>query len=379
MENNGFTPDEIKQMETSLGKIVDGKLKPIQEWQEQKTKDDLENQNAVNDLLIKMKEFNSGKPGADLPFEQLISHKMATEFESRKSEFENFQHDRTARLKVELKTVGDMALSNISGGGATSFSNQPAILPSQLINARDLVPAVFSPTGDYTYWRETGTEGSISHQTEGSEKSQIDYDFTKVNKVEKYIAGFARFSKQLMTNLGWLQNTLPRLLQRDFYKKENDYFWDVMVTQATGFNTTSETHDAKALVDLLMGRLSENFNNSYILVHHMEVGRILKLLFDGGNYYGAGSIVGALDGSVRIAGTPVVGVSWAKSQDMAIAIDRDYVERIYTTPLSIEFSYEDYKNFTENKVTARIECQEEFNILLTDAVSKMDMGNSSSS
>lgn len=380
MENKeGFSEQELKQMEGSLTKIVDSKLQPINEWQQQKNIADKANQEAIDQLLVKIKELNSGAPGANLPVEEIVKQKMATEFISRKSEFENFQNDRTARIKIDLKTVGDMSLTNISGGGYTNYNNTPAVLPNQLINARDLVPAVFSENGDYTYWRETGTEGSISHQTEGSEKSQIDYDFTKVNKVTKYLAGFARFSKQLMTNMAWLQSTLPRLLQRDFFVKENDYFWDRMVTDATGYATTTEAHDGKAIIDVLMGRLGQNFNSSYVLCHPLAVGRILKLLFDGGYYFASGSIVGDQNGNVRIAGVPVIPVSWAKSYDDIVVIDRDYVERVYTTPLSIEFSYEDYKNFTENKVTARIECQEEFNVLLPQAVSTMDLGNSSSS
>jgi Phage capsid family. len=337
------------------------------------------NQDAVDLMLTRMKEMNSGAFTNKMTFGEAFKHKLQTEFEGRKSEFENFIHDKHARLKIDLKTVGDMSTGNITGDGVATYGSRQGIVPSQKVNLRDLIPVVESPTGLYVSYRETGTEGGIGIQTEGNEKSQIDYDFTELKQVQNYIAGFARFSKQLMTHLPFLMNTLPRMLQRDFYKKENDYFWDVFATNASGFSTTVETDDAKQIIDVLMGRLDQNFNNSFILCKHTEVGRILKLLYDNGNYFGAGSIVGTQDGLVRVAGTPIIGVSFAKSADKILVIDADYVERVQTTAMSIEFSYEDYKNFTENKVTARIECQEELNLLRTDAHSYVDMGNSSSS
>ena len=166
------------------------------------------------------------------------------------------------------------------------------------------------------------------------------------------------------------------MLLRDFYKKENAKFYAAVAANATGFNTTSETDDAKALIDVLMGRLDNDFNNSFILVKNSQKGRLLKLLYENGLYMGSGSVIGTPDGQIRIADTPVVGVSWV-TDDKIMVIDADFLERVETSSLRVEFSYEDSDNFQRNLVTARVECFEELNGLRWDAHSFHDLGNDS--
>jgi hypothetical protein len=79
-------------------------------------------------------------------------------------------------------------------------------------------------------------------------------------------------------------------------------------------------------------------------------------------------------GNIRIAGVPVIGASWV-TDDKALVVDADYLERVETESLRIEFSYEDADNFTKNLVTARIECFEDVNLLRTDAFIYGDFGN----
>ncbi len=365
-------------MEGTLTKIVDGKMKSITEWQTQKDEADKVNQEAVDKLLIKMKDGNGSlnfgkKSFGDVLFEELESKKSDLEYMEKSK-------DKDAKVRIELKQVGDMATgTNLSGDSQATYNQRQGLVPGQKINARDLIPSVTSETGTYVSYRETGSEGGIGLQTEGSEKSQIDYDLTEIKTVNGYIAGFARFSKQMMRNLPWLQTTMPRLLMRDFYKKENANFWDIVATQATGFSTTFETEDNLQIIDILMGRADADFTNSFVLCKNAQVGRLLKLLYGTGNYLGAGSVVGTPGGVVTISNTPIIGVSWAKSGDKIMVVDSDFIERVQTEALAVEFSYEDYKNFTENKVTARVECFENFNLLRTDAHSYADMGNSASS
>ncbi len=268
---------------------------------------------------------------------------------------------------VELKTVGTMTLgTNLTGDAQASYNPRQGIIPNQKINFRDLIPFVQSPTGIYVTYRETGGEGAIGAQIEGEPKEQLDYDFTEIKNVSGYIAGFVRFSKQLMFNLGWLQSTLPRLLLRDFYKKENATFYAAVAAAASGYDTTAETSNVKALIDFLMGRADSDFNSSFIIVKNSEKGALLKLMFENGYYAGSGSVIGTPDGSVRVADTPVIGASWATAGKIMI-IDNDFIERIETESLRVEFSYEDSDNFQKNLVTARVECFEDLNLLLPQA------------
>jgi hypothetical protein len=335
------------------------------------------NQEAVDNLLAETKRrSNNNFPQQRKTFGEVFADEIANQFESKQAEFKSFQKDKDAKLSITLKTVGDMTLPvNLSGNGQASYGLNQGIVPNQKVNIRDLIPSTQSPTGIYVTYRETGGEGGITTQTEGSAKSQKDYDMTEVRVVSGYIAGFSRFSKQMMFQLPWLQTTLVRMLLRDFYKEENRKFYAAIALAATGFSTTAETDDNKAIIDLLYGRADQDFNNSFILGKNNMVGRMLKLMYGNGYYAGSGSVVGTPNGQVSISGVPVIGASFATS-DKVMVIDNDFIERVETDSLRVEFSYEDADNFTKNLVTARVECFEDLNLLRTDAHSFLDLGNS---
>ena len=305
-------------------------------------------------------------------FGEAYNEAIAEAFESKQAEIKHFQKDKNAKLTIDLKTVGTMTLTdNLSGDGVASYNQRQGLVPAQKVNFRDLIPTAISPSGLYVTYRETGTEGSIGIQSEGGLKSQIDYDLTEVKVVSDYIAGFARFSKQMMFQLPFLQNTLQRMLLRDFYKKENATFFAAMAN-GTGSTTTSATVDAEQLVDWIANQLAANFDASFALVSYQQWARLLKT--KPMDYSVPGGVVIDPSGNIRIAGVPVIGASWV-TDDKAVIIDSNYVERVETEGLRVEFSYEDSDNFQRNLVTARVECFEDINLLRTDAIIYADFGN----
>jgi ribosomal protein L9 len=306
-------------------------------------------------------------------FGEAYNEAIAEAFEAKQAELKEFQKNKNAKLTIDLKSVGTMTLGdNLSGDGVANYNQRQGLVPAQKINMRDLIPTAVSPTGLYVTYRETGSEGSIGVQSEGIAKSQIDYDLTEVKVVSDYIAGFARFSKQMMFQLPFLQNTLQRMLLRDFYKKENATFFSTVSLAATGSTTTSATVDAEQLVDWIANQLAANFDASFALVSYQQWARLLKTKPN--DYSVPGGVVIDPSGNVRIAGVPVIGASWV-TDDKALIIDSNYVERVETEGLRVEFSYEDSDNFQKNLVTARVECFEDINLLRTDAVIYADFGN----
>jgi ribosomal protein L9 len=299
-------------------------------------------------------------------FGEAYNEAIAEAFEAKQAELKEFQKNKNAKLTIDLKSVGTMTLgNNLSGDGVATYNQRQGLVPAQKINMRDLIPTAVSPTGLYVTYRETGTEGSIGIQTEGNAKSQIDYDLTEVKVVSDYIAGFARFSKQMMFQLPFLQNTLQRMLLRDFYKKENSTFFTAVSTAATGSTTTSASVDAEQLVDWIANQLDANFEASFALVSYAQWADLLKTKPT--DYSVPGGFVIDANGNVRIAGVPVIGASWV-TNDKALIIDANYLERVETEGLRVEFSYEDSDNFQRNLVTARVECFEDINIMRTDAI-----------
>jgi len=373
--------DELKSIETAVKSATESveKMKAANEAAIADVKNDVaevkaavvtmdeaakKNQAALDQLIAEKaakKVDNKTKSFGDAFAEQ-----MAEAFEAKQAEIKEFQKNKNAKLTIDLKAVGTMTLgNNLSGDGVATYNQRQGLVPAQKINMRDLIPTAVSPTGLYVTYRETGTEGSIGIQTEGNAKSQIDYDLTEVKVVSDYIAGFARFSKQMMFQLPFLQNTLQRMLLRDFYKKENSTFFTAVSTAATGSTTTAASVDAEQLVDWIANQLDANFEASFALVSYAQWADLLKTKPT--DYSVPGGFVIDANGNVRIAGVPVIGASWV-TNDKALIIDANYLERVETEGLRVEFSYEDSDNFQRNLVTARVECFEDINIMRTDAI-----------
>lgn len=432
----GFTPEEkadlqvaIKGLESALeqknktaindavtkhvGTINDA-IQKFGDWKTEKDETDKKNQQALDNLLVQMKESQIGLakkaevrsfhqafveeltkpdnlkgldrlrkgerfrleiPGfVDMTSPGIFSTVTSDGMKRGESEFDK----KMNAPSIETKTVGDMTSSNLTGDPVATYSPRQVILPAQKVNARELFPTVRSETGLYVQYKESGGEGAIGIQTEGSAKSQIDYDFTEVKTVSKYIAGFARFSKQLRRNLPFLQGTLPRLLQRDFFKKENRYFWDVMFTNATSYSST-ETDDVKQVMDMIGQQMQNDFMASYTIMSWVAMTRMNKLLYTNGYYQGSGGVLSQPDGSLRISGAPILPVTWIPTYDQSLTFDNDYIERVEVEGIAVEFFEQDGNNVTENKITARIECFEELNTMLSTSMLKMDLGNSASS
>jgi hypothetical protein len=275
------------------------------------------------------------------------------------------QMKSNGKFRIDLSDVKAMTLSaSLTGDAQASYALNASILPSQAINFRDLVPTVRSESGLYVFYKETATTNNIAAQTEGSNKGENTYALSEVKVVNDYIAGFSTFSKQMARSLPFLSTTLPRMLTRDFYKAENAAFFATVSAAATGSTTTAETNDLLQLVDYIANQKTANFVPSYALVSQLQMSRLLKATIAAGYYAGAGSVIVNPNGGITIWGVPVVSASWV-TDDKVLIFDSSYLERVEVEGLAIEFSYENGENFQKNLVTARIECYEDINLMLT--------------
>jgi hypothetical protein len=323
------------------------------------TRDEMQNQ--IDGLYANQKK---AEKKTVMSLDEAIMEKL----DGKMEEFEKSLKSSSGSYRIDLTDVKTMLLSNsLTGDPVATYAPNQAIFPSQKINFRDLVPTVRSTTGLYVYYQEnTGETNNIGKQTEGNDKGENDYDLTETKIVTNYIAGFSTFSKQMSKSLPFISQTLPRLLQRDFFKKENALFFATVSAAATGSTTTSETNDLLQLIDYIGNQKAANFNSSYVLVSESQMGKLLKATVTAGYYAGNGSVVVNPNGGMTIWGTPVVSASWV-TNDKALVIDSDYIERVETESLAIEFSYENGTNFQKNLITARIECMEEINLMLNSS------------
>ena len=313
--------------------------------------------------------INTGAKQEVKTFKQIMSEAVEKNFK----DIANVKKGSPFTLEISLKEVGDMTTSNVTGDTVINYGRN-AILPATKTNMRDLIPTSNSSTLVQAYYREGAGEGSVAAQTEGSAKSQLDIDFTEVNVVNDYIAGYVRYTKQLNKSLPFMQSTLPRILLRRFYDAENSIFFAAVAAAATGSTTTSETDDVKAIIDYIANQRTAKYAASYGLVSHNQLARLNKLTYTNGYYAASGGVVTNADGSMVISGVPIVPVDWA-TDDKILIIDRDYLERVEGESLKIEFFEQDGNNVTENKITARIECLEEINPMMPASMIYADLGN----
>jgi hypothetical protein len=162
---------------------------------------------------------------------------------------------------------------------------------------------------------------------------------------------------------------------RDFFKAENASFFSTVSTAATGSTAVGGlTNDVEEIIQLIGNQKTANFNASYALVSPAQMARLIIATFAKGYYAGAGAVVLNGVGGLTIFGTPVFEASWV-TDDKVLIFDRDYLERVEVEGLNVTFSYENGTNFTQNLVTARIECYEAVNLLLPTAAIFADLGN----
>lgn len=254
---------------------------------------------------------------------------------------------------VQFKAVGDMTTGNLTGDEPRSYNFDIVKFPAQKVNVADLVGSVNIDGGTYTYTVEGAGEGSIGAQTEGSSKSQRDYDFTTVDVTTDFIAGFARYSKKMRNNLSYITSAIPMLLRRDYFKAENSAFQTVLATDATASTEIFATAGSKSKMLINeIGKLEDaDYDINGIVVRPSDYLDILKTAKQD-----LESAVTYENGALRVAGVQVLKATWLPANKYYVG-DWSRVNKINTEGLSLEFSEVEGDNFVKNNITARIESQ----------------------
>jgi len=276
-----------------------------------------------------------------------------------KSITENFKGISEVRKgnALQVKAVGNMTLANLTGDAPRDYNLNVVMIPGQMVNVSDLVGSVNISGGTYTYPREGAGEGSIAAQTEGSSKSQRDYDFTMVDLATNFIAGFTRYSKKMANNLPFLTSFIPNALRRDYAIAENSIFNTVLAGAATA---SAQIITGKNKIEMLLNEIATQEGANYpvngIVVRPADYWDILKTEKSTGAGYGLPGIVTLEGGQLRINGIPIFKANWLAANKYYVG-DWSRVNKIVTEGLSLEFSETEGTNFVTNNITARIEAQ----------------------
>lgn len=348
-EVKGKTSEEVKSaidsLEVKYKETLANETKAIKDEFEAKLKEVQDHANKL-DVRLKEKSVNENSKG------DFLTKAISENFEQIKS----VENGNVKKFKTEIKAVGDMTLSaSLTGDQPRDYNFNVVSAPSPLINVSDLVGLRQISGGTYTYVRVVKGEGSISAQTEGSSKSQIDYDYTMVDVNTDYLAGFARYSKKMRNNLPFLQSSLPIELRRDYIIAENAKFQAVLAAAATASTLTSG-NEIERLLENVSVLAAANFGANGIVINPKDYFKIITTEKSTGAGYGLPGVVTMDGGQLRINGIPVYQATWVAENKYYVG-DWSRVNKIVTEGLSLEFSDSEGTNFVTNSITARIEEQ----------------------
>jgi HK97 family phage major capsid protein len=314
---NAIEAFEVKLTATNKAQF-ETELKAVTDALEAKFTADLKVvQDHADKLDVKLQERGSETKGED------------TLVKSIKDNFEGISNVRKGQA-FQTKAVGNMTLANLTGDEPRVYNNNVVMTPGQLLNVADLVGSVNIAGGTYTYPRETGGEGSITTQTEGSSKAQKDYDITMVDLATNFIAGFTRYSKKMANNLPFLTSFIPNALRRDYAIAENTIFNTVLAAAATA---SAQIITGKNKIEMLLNEIATQEGLNYpvngIVVRPADYWDILKTEKSTGAGYGLPGIVTLENGQLRINGIPLYRANWLAANKYYVG-DWSRVNKIVT-------------------------------------------------
>jgi len=285
---------------------------------------------------------------------------------------------------LDTKAVGNMTEAvNLTGDIPRQYAPQVYALPNRKVHIRSLLPVGTISTGLFTFPKETGGEGDVAPQVQGSSKAQIDFDITMTDAPAQYIAGFVRISRQMLDDVPAMTSFLQARLLEKYLLAEDAQLLNGSGTapNLTGLTinaaapTGAATVDVEQLVQAIAQVSAGNYSANGILINPTDWANIMNTRPTNAAYSLPGSTVVTTDGSLTIAGIPVF-------QSTAIAADKFLVgdwsmgaQIMQNQGISVQFSEMDSDNFQKNLITVRVEARIAFPIYYNSAFVYGDFGN----
>jgi HK97 family phage major capsid protein len=355
---------ELKEQLEALTLKLEGKsqneVKSAIEAFEVKNKEVIDNQikEVKESFEVQLKELQDHADKLDVKLQAKAKNEMVKGDAVKSAITENFDSIKSVRKgqAVQVKAVGDMTLgASLTGDQPRTYNYDVVSVPGQALNVSDLAGSVSISGGTYTFVKVVKGEGSISAQTEGSSKTQIDYDYTMVDVNTDFIAGFARYSKKMANNLPFLESSLPNELRRDYFISENAAFNTVLAAAATASTLTTGNSIERLIANIAVLEGINHVVNG-VVISPADYWNILVTEKSTGAGYGLPGVVTFDGGVLRISGIPIYKATWLAANKYYVG-DWSRVKKVVTEGLSLDFSETEGTNFVKNEITARIEAQ----------------------
>lgn len=304
---------------------------------------------------------------------------FATAMDENADNLEKFRRKEIKQFAMELKTVGDMSLSNITNLEAANVQLLPGILPAapRKLHIRSLLPTGVMSTSAIHYLQETGSEGSVAAWLDNSgSKSQIDYDLTEEVAPSEFIAGYLRITRKALDDISAMRSYLQSRLLESYLDAEDNQLLNGNGTSPNlgGIITNAEAYagfrtiQVEKILDSVAQVESNNHSVNGILVSPEQFYALLMTKSTTNEYtLPKPDAVNYVNGQIFIAGIPVFK-STAMADDKYLVGDWAKGAQLFVreNPI-VRFFEEDGTNVRENKITVRVEGRVALPIYYTDA------------
>ena len=334
----------------------------------------------MDKALLEAKSENNrikmeAKDKQPVSFNQAFSNAM----DENSDNLEKFRRKEIKQFAMELKTVGDMSLSNITDLSAANVQMLPGILPAapRKLHIRSLLPTGVMSTSAVHYLQETGSEGSVNSWADNSgSKPQIDFDLTEEVAPSEFIAGYLRITRKALDDISAMRSYLQSRLLESYLDAEDNQLLNGngtspnlggLITNAEAY-TGFRTIQVEKIIDSVAQIESNNHSANGILLSPEQYYALLLTRSTTNEYTlpGLGTVT-QLNGQMFISGIPVFK-STAMTDSKYLVGDWAKGAQLFVreNPI-VRFFEEDGTNVRENKITVRVEGRVALPIYYTDA------------
>lgn len=221
----------------------------------------------------------------------------------------------------EFKAVGVINSSNLTVDNFISYLDwRPGMEPTGQFHFRNLVRTVLSDT-DFVQYPRANTpvgEGSFARVPEGSNKPQVDRDYTMQTLTLLPMAAYAICSRQSLRNIVFLQSWLPESLLNQMEDQEDTDFANQLVTAATGSTATSKTVLPEKLISYMKNLIVAKYNPTAIVVSPDVWEDLLTFKPGTESYSLPGPVTLDSSGTIKLLNRPVYPVNWLSGRRVII-------------------------------------------------------------
>ena len=356
------------QIEAKAAELLAGaeaKMKEANEAEIKAIKDEFDGR--IDTLVAEMKAKETRKEVKSFASE------FSKTIEEKFGEIKNVSKGRSASFEMKDLTINTNnsltgGLAN-EAGGAVIRQNGAVILPSQVVNFAQLVPTVTGSEDTIRIWREAAEDNAFARQTDKTaSKAEQDLSVPPVVFTATYLAGLYRYHKSMMRNLPWMQNRLPEMLRRNYFKAENTGYYAALTAAATAYAGSATGIDA--LVEAIGQLESADFAPNGIVLNPSDWAQ-LSITKDDENGYSLPGTVVFSGGQLTINGVPVFKATFVTAGTFIVG-DWSQAYKYVTDGLKVEFFEQDVDNVEKNAITVRVE---ESNVLVIEQPLAFVKGN----